>query len=48
VDVNRKRQLGDFTGSLDHARDAHAAERLPALVHERPSRFDALLGVMAL
>lgn len=26
VDVNRKRQLGDFTGSLDHARDAHAAK----------------------
>jgi hypothetical protein len=48
VDVNRKRQLGGLTGSLDHARNAHAAERLAALVDEHPSRLDALLGVMAL
>jgi transposase len=47
VDVNRKRQLGGFTGSLDHACNPHATKRLASLVHEHPSRFDALLGVMA-
>ena len=48
VDVNRKRQLGGFTGSLDHAGDPHATERLTALVYENPSRVDATLGVAAL
>jgi hypothetical protein len=48
VDVNRKRQLGGFTGSLDHARNPRAAKRLASLVHEHPRRLDAQLGVMAL
>jgi hypothetical protein len=30
VNVNRKRQLGRSTGSLNHAGDPHALERLPA------------------
>jgi hypothetical protein len=48
VNVSRKRQLGGFTRSLEHARYTHAAERLASLVHEHPSRLDALLGIMAL
>ena len=30
MNVDRKRQLGGCTGSLDHASDPHAAERLAA------------------
>ena len=32
--MHRERQAGSFAGPLDLARDAHAPERLAALVHE--------------
>jgi hypothetical protein len=40
--------FGGLTGSLDHASDAHAPERLATLVYEHPSRSDILLLVLSL
>ena len=48
VNVNRKRQVGDLATPLDHASDAHTAERLSALVHEYVGRPDALRCIAAL
>jgi hypothetical protein len=42
VHVDRKRQPGGFPGPLDHARDAHALERLATFVNEDVSRLDAV------
>ena len=43
VDVNRERQFGSFARALDHAANAHAAERLASLVHEQISCHGFLL-----
>ena len=45
MDVDRERQLGGFAGAFDHARDAHAAERLATLVDEDVVRPAGILGV---
>ena len=42
VNVNRERQPGGFAGMFDLARNAHAPERLAALIDEHIVGLDAL------
>jgi len=42
VDVYRERQFGSFAGPLDHSADAHATERMAALIDENVGRLDTL------
>lgn len=47
MDVYRERQLSGFPSAFHHARDAHAAERLAALIHEDVGDFRLLLPMQA-
>ncbi len=44
--VNRERQPSGFASPLNHASNAHPAERLAALVDEDVSRASAILGLL--